>query len=166
MPRKRRFSQRFQLAVELELAFRERLSQMHQELLAEKAAQDLYGKEERLSTSNPPLVVRADPTAGDHAVNMRMKMEILTPSVQDSQEADGGAQVLGVPGDRQHRLGHGFEKNAVDSSGVLQRQVGDLLRQRKHHVEILLYGQQLGFPFGQPLGTGRALTLWTAPVSA
>ena len=95
-----------------------------------------------------------------------MEMEVLTPSVKHRQEADGGAQVLGVPCYRQHRLGHGLEENAVDSSGVLQRQGGDLLRQRKHHVEILLYGQQLGFAFGQPLGAGRALTLWTAPVSA
>ena len=91
-------------------------------------------------------------------------MEVLTPGVKHGQEADCRAQVLGVRRDGQQRLGHCPEENAVDSPGILQRQAGDLLRQGKHHVEIL-YRQQFGLPFGQPLGAGRALTLRATPIS-
>jgi len=67
--------------------------------------------------------------------------------------------------DREQRLGHRPEENAVDSPRILQRQAGDLLRQGKHHMKIL-YRQQFGVPFGQPLGADRGLTLRTAPISA
>lgn len=59
---------------------------------------------------------------------MRMKMEILPPCVQNSQKTDGGAQMLRVRRDRQQRLGHGLEQDAVDSPGVLKCQDCDLLR--------------------------------------
>jgi hypothetical protein len=29
----------------------------------------------------------------------------------------------------------------------------------------VLHWQQLGFPFGQPLGAGRGLALWAAPIA-
>ena len=55
-------------------------------------------------------------------------MKILTPTVKHGQEADCRTQMLGVRRDRQHRLGHRPEEDAVDCLGVLQRQGGDLLR--------------------------------------
>jgi hypothetical protein len=73
--------------------------------------------------------------------------------------------MFGIRCDRQQRLGHGMEEDAIDSSSVLKRQGGDLLRQRKHYVEVFLDRQQLGFSCGQPFGAGRRLTLWTTPVS-
>jgi hypothetical protein len=45
--------QRFQFAVELELALSERLSQINQKLLPEEAAKNLDGEEERVSASDP-----------------------------------------------------------------------------------------------------------------
>ena len=152
--------------MELEFALPERLSQMDQEPLAEEATEDLDRQEERVSASDPARIVRADSAAGHDAVNMRMQMEILTPSVQHGQEADGRAQMPGVRRDRQQRLGNGAEEDRVDDPGILKCQPGDLLRQRKDHVEILLHRQQLGFPFGQPLGAGRRLALRTTPVPA
>ena len=59
-------------------------------------------------------------------MDMRMEMEILTPSVKHGQEADCRAQMLGVRRDGQQRLGHSPEENAVDYPGILQRQAGDL----------------------------------------
>jgi hypothetical protein len=94
---------------------------------------------------------------------MRMEMEVLTPTVKHGEEADCRAKMLGVRRDGQQRLGHCPEEDAVDYPGILQRQAGDLLRQGKHHVEIL-YRQQLGLPIGQPLGAGRGLTLRATPV--
>src|ERR1700686_2546874 len=163
----RQLGQRFQFTVELELALPERLSQMNQEPLAEEATEDLDGKEKRFaifSTGDPPRDVGADAAARHYAMDMRMEMEILTPSVKHGQETDGRAQVPGVCRDGEHRLGHCPEENAVDYPGILQRQAGDLLRQCKHHVEIL-HRQQLGLPFGQPLGAGRGLALRATPIS-
>ena len=91
-------------------------------------------------------------------------MEILTPRVEHGEEADGRTQMFGIRRDGQQGFSDRPEENAVDSPGILQSQGGDLLGQRKHHVEIL-YRQQLGFSCGQPLRTGHGLTLWTTPVS-
>ena len=91
-------------------------------------------------------------------------MEVLTPGVKHGQEADSRPQVFRIRGDSEQRLGDCAEEDAVNTPGIVQCQAGDLLRQSKHDVEIL-YRQQLGFPIGEPLGTGRALTLGTTPVS-
>ena len=40
-----------------------------------------------------------------------------------------------------------------------------ILAPRKHDVEIGVYGQQFGFPFGEPLRTSASLALRTAPVA-
>ena len=69
---------------------------MHQEPVAEEAAEDLDVQEEPVSASDPPRVIRADSAAGYDAVDVRMEMEILSPSVQHGKKADGGAQMLGV----------------------------------------------------------------------
>jgi hypothetical protein len=46
----------------------------------------------------------------------------------------------------------------------LKCQVGDLLWQRKHDVEICVHGQQFRFPFSQPLRPSASLALRTTPV--
>jgi hypothetical protein len=78
--------------------------------------------------------------------------------VQHREEADGRTQMLGVRRDGEQRLGNCLKEDAVDDPGILERQSGDGLRQSKDEVKIL-DRQQLGFPFGQPLSAGRALTL-------
>ena len=54
-------------------------------------------------------------------------MEILAPSVKHSQEANLGAQMLGVRRDCHQGLGGCAKKDAVDCSRILQCQVGNLL---------------------------------------
>src|ERR1035441_6388827 len=68
--------------------------------------------------------------------------------------------------DCQQGLGGCAKKDAVDCSGILQCQVGDLLRQRKHHVEIRVHGQQFRFPFREPLGASGSLVLRTTAIGA
>src|SRR5215475_8699527 len=75
-----RVGQRFQFAMELEIALLERPSQMNQEQLAEMATEDLAGKEVRFaisSTRDPSRVVGAGSAARHDAMDMRMKMEVL-----------------------------------------------------------------------------------------
>jgi hypothetical protein len=75
------------------------------------------------------------------------RVEILAPGVEHRQEANLGGQMLGVGGDLQQGLGGSAKEDPVDFSRILKGQVGDLLWQRKHHVEIGVYGQQFGFPW-------------------
>ena len=89
----------------------------------------------------------------------------LTPGVQHGDEADLGAEMLGIGGDRAQRLGRGLEQDGVDRRLVLEGDLGDLGRQREDDVEV---GdrQQLGLPRGEPVSAGLALALRAVPVAA
>src|ERR1035438_8262542 len=64
---------------------------------AEEAAEDLVRKEERiLPTSDPAGAIGGESAAGHDAVQVRMKMQVLTPGVQHGKEADGGTEMPGV----------------------------------------------------------------------
>ena len=91
--------------------------------------------------------------------------ERRAPSVQDGGEADAGAEVLGVGGDGDERLGRGLEQDIVDHSLVLIGDVGDRRRQREDHM-VVGDGQQLGLAIGEPLLGCRALTLRAMPIAA
>ena len=47
-------------------------------------------------------------------MHMRMVLEVLAPSVQDSGDADVGAKVLGIAGNGGERLGCGGEQQSVE----------------------------------------------------
>src|SRR5215468_4068576 len=94
-----RVAQRFQFAMELEFALLERPSQMNQESLAEVATEDLARKEERFaisSTRDPLGVAGADSPTRHYTMDMRMKMEVLTPTVKHGEEADRRTQTLRI----------------------------------------------------------------------
>jgi len=76
--------------------------------------------------------------------------------VQDSGEADLGAEVLGIAGNPLERLGRCLEQNAIDHRLVLVGNGGDRLRQREDHMEIL-DRQQISLPCFQPSACGRGL---------
>ena len=57
--------------------------------------------------------------------------------MEHGEEADLGAQVLGIGGDGAQGLGGGAEQNAVDHFLVLVGDGGNLFRHGKDHVEIL-----------------------------
>jgi hypothetical protein len=125
---------------------------MFQESVAKEVTENFDGKEERLSifaARDPPRLVGTDSATRHDAMDMRMEVKILTPSVKHGEEADGRAQMLGVRRDGEQCLGNCPKEDAIDDPGILERQSGNLLRQSKDHVEIL-HRQQLGFPFGQP----------------
>jgi hypothetical protein len=92
-----------------------------------------------------------------------MEMKILPPRMKDRQKSHRRAPTPGVSRNREQRFGCGAEQDVVDLACILQRQPADLLRQRKHNVEIG-NRQQLGFPRCQPLRAQRCLTLWVVGV--
>ncbi|MBB4276686.1 hypothetical protein GGE12_004483 [Rhizobium mongolense] len=94
-----------------------------------------------------------------------MVQQILPPGVQYGEEADLGAEMLGVGGDGAQRLGGGAEEQAVDERLVLVSDGGDGLRQCEDDVKVLCV-EQLGATILQPLRTGQRLTARTMPVAA
>ena len=71
------------------------------ELAAEDTAEHFDGKKEGLAGGDPASVIRSEATSGDHAVDMRMMLQSLIPSVEHAEEADLCAQVAGIASDLQ-----------------------------------------------------------------
>jgi len=88
-----------------------------------------------------------------------------TPGVQHGGDADAGAQVPGIGGDRQHGLRCRLEQQMVDLRLVVESDIGDLGGQREHDVEIA-DRQQVGVALLQPGACGSALAPGTVPVAA
>ena len=84
---------------------------------------------------------------------------VLSPGVEHGEEADLGAQVLGIGGDGAQGLGRGPEQNAVDHLLVLVSDGGDLFRHGEHDVEVLGV-EKFGLAVLDPLGAGQGLALW------
>ena len=67
---------------------------------------------------------------------MRMVHQGLTPRVQHGDEADLGAEALGVGGDLEQRLRGGAEQDVVDRLLVLQGDRGELGGAGEDDVEV------------------------------
>ena len=73
--------------------------------------------------------------------------------------------MLGIGCDFEQSLGSGAKQNIVNLFGVLQRQSGDLLREREHHVEIG-HRQEFRLPLREPLGAGAGPALGAMSIAA
>lgn len=79
--------------------------------------------------------------------------------------ADAGAEMLRVGSDGRHRLGGGLEQQAIDRRLVLERDVGDLGRQREDDMEVA-DREQVGLAFGEPRSRGGPLAPRAVSVAA
>jgi len=82
--------------------------------------------------------------------------QVLTPTVEHGEEADLGAEVLGIGGDGVQGFGGGAEQNAIDHFFVLLGDRGNLFRQRKDHMEILGI-EKFGAAMFKPCRAGQRL---------
>ena len=96
------------------------------------------------------MAIARQASAGDDAMQMRMMEQVLAPGVQHGEEADLGAQVLGIGGDCAQGLGGGAEEKAVDERLVLIGDGGNGLRQREDDVKVLCV-EKFGATILQPL---------------
>ena len=87
------------------------------------------------------------------------------PAVEHGGEAEVGAQVPGIGGDGEQRLGRRAEQQIVDDRFVLIGDLGDLCRQGEDHVEVV-DRQQIGLARGEPILRRRALALGAMAVAA
>src|ERR1017187_7784366 len=98
-------------------------------------------------------------------MEMRMKKQVLSPTVKDSEKADLSAQMLGISSDGGQGLGRGSEEDAVDEIFVLVSDGSNLFGNREDDMKIVRR-QNLRRSFFDPLGTCEGLTLWTVAVAA
>ena len=136
-----------------------------QEQPPEQAREHAHGQEEARPAGHPALAVGRDAAARHDHVHVRVMGHRRAPGVQHGGDADAGAEMLRIGGDRQHGLGRDLEQEIVDHGLVLVGDVGDRRRQREHHV-IVRHRQQLGLALGEPFLRGGALALRAVPVAA
>jgi hypothetical protein len=94
-----------------------------QEEPAIEARQHFDRQEEAGSAANPSGTVGRRPAARHDTVDMGMMVEVLAPGVQNGDQPDLGAEMLGVAGDNPQRLRRRLEQDGVDDGLVLE---GDL----------------------------------------
>ena len=83
-------------------------------LAAEDTAENLDGEEEGILGMNPARVAWIETAGGNDAVEVRMQAQVLSPGVQNAEEADLGSEVPGVGCDFKHGLGAGAEEQIVE----------------------------------------------------
>ena len=69
-------------------------------------------------------------------MQMRMKQQVLPPTVKHGEETDLGSQMLGVGRDGSSGFGRGPEENAVDHLLVLVGDRGNLFRHGEDDMEV------------------------------
>jgi hypothetical protein len=92
----------------------ESLLQISQEQSAKQAGQHPYGQKETGAAGHPPTTIGCDSATRDDTMQVGMKEEILSSTVDHGEEADLGAQMLGIGSDGRQSLGRGSEQNTVD----------------------------------------------------
>src|SRR5947209_5260415 len=98
-------------------------------------------------------------------MQMWVKLEGLSPTVQHGEEADVRSQMLGVGGNRLESFCRGPEENSIDHFLVLVGQGGDLCRNREHDV-IVGAIQQLVLTILDPLRSRQALAFGAMAIPA
>jgi hypothetical protein len=82
-----------------------------------------------------------------------MKIEGLSPRVQDAEKPDLRPQVLRIRRNRLQGVGGSPKQQIVHLAFVLEGQRGQFVGQGKHDMEILAL-QEFGLPLLQPFGPG------------
>ena len=78
--------------------------------------------------------------------------------MEHRSDTDMGPEVLRIGSDREKGVGRCSKQDAIDDRLVLISDIGNLLWQRKHHMEIR-DRKQIGFTCGQPFPRLCALAL-------
>jgi hypothetical protein len=96
---------------------------------------------------------------------MRVLEKVLTPGMQNAEEADLGAEVFGISGDLQHGRRTGPKQEIVQKSRILLTQHIQFVRQREYDMEVRDVEQ---FPLSgvQPTLACLSLTLRAVAISA
>ncbi len=103
---------------------------------------------------NPTITTKRRSAAGHDAMQVRMKLEVLSPTVQYGKEADFRTKVFGVRCDGFQSLGCSPEENAVDSLLVLESDCGNLFRHGEDDMKVRDL-KKFVLAILKPLGSGQ-----------
>jgi hypothetical protein len=92
----------------------ELLLEQSQILPAKDTAENLDGQKEGIPWMNPARIDLVETAGGDDAVEVRMQAQVLSPGVQDAEEADPGSEMPGIGCDFKHSLSGDAEKQIVE----------------------------------------------------
>ena len=146
-----------------QLALQECLPQQVQNFSSKNMTQHTDGQEESSSlTTHPAGAIQGHAAARDDAVQVRVSLQRLPPSMQHGEETEASPEP--ALSHFEQRLGGGAKQDAVDDARVLQRQGSELLRQREHDMKVD-DGQQVEQPLVEPLGPRGGLALRTMPIA-
>ena len=98
-------------------------------------------------------------------MHMGMRGESLPPGMQDAEEADSRAQVLGIGGNRLQSFGAARNNRLYISRLILQAELDERLRQREYDMEIFRW-KQFGAALFQPFRSGQGLALGAIAIGA
>ena len=101
----------------MELAVLEGFFQTSDELAAKNSGQNFQREKKAIGCVNPGGVIEAQATGGNNAMDMGMQTELLTPSVQDTEKANFGAEVTGITTDFEEGFRVGEKLAARDLNG-------------------------------------------------
>jgi hypothetical protein len=135
-----------------------------EKLAAEDAAEGLDGEEEGILGKNPAGVAWVETAGGNDAVEMRMQSQVLSPGVENAEEADLGSEVLGVGGNLKHGLSGGAEEQIIEQPWIALTERVQLVGQGKDDVEVR-YAEQVLFAPCKPALARLGLALGTVPVA-
>jgi hypothetical protein len=97
-------------------------------LTAKNLSEHRDGKKEASVRWNPTRVIERQSAGGDHTMGMGVMFEFLIPGVEHTEEADLGAEILGIASDLEEGFGTGLEQQMVQDFLVLQSQWRQFMR--------------------------------------
>src|SRR5713226_2719387 len=106
-------SERFQVAVEAQLALPEVAFQSGNKLAAKDATENLDGKEEGVAWLDPMGAIERESAGGHDTMHVRVMFEFLIPGVEYAEETDLGAEMLGIASDCEEGCGTGLQQEMV-----------------------------------------------------
>src|SRR5580704_16785086 len=157
-------TQALDLAKECQSARRVGIGKRCQEQPPERAGKHPHRQEEPGLAAHPVRAVARYPATRHNHMDVRMVGHCRAPAVEHGGGADASAEMPGIGGDREQRLGCRAEQQVVDDRLVLIGNRRDLGRQCEDHVEIA-DRQQIGLARRKPILRRRALTLWAIAVA-
>jgi hypothetical protein len=123
------------------------------------------GKKEVISGMNPMLMVRGEASCRHQAVSMRMQSQVLSPGMQNGEEADLCSKVFRIGSYFEHGLRHRAKQQVIEQLGVVSTKWIEQMRNGEDNVEVG-QSEQFFFTTLKPALARLSLTFWTVPVTA
>src|SRR5262249_43070145 len=106
------------------------------ELSTKDFGESFDGNKERVFRVNPPFRVGRDSATGNHAMDVGMKEQVLTPGVKNGEETNLRSKMFRITRHLAECFGHRAEKQVVECRLILEDEGVQFMRQREDDVEV------------------------------